>query len=104
MTLPMLDIMNVTTGVYQPPNTNNVAEGKARETAQDFEAFFISQFIEALTASIPTDGPFGGGQGEKIFRSMLSQEYAKSMSQTSDIGIADAVYREIIKIQEGATT
>jgi peptidoglycan hydrolase FlgJ len=102
MTVSMLDITNATSGAYQAPNMSNVAQDKAKETAQEFEAFFIGQFIETLTAGIATDGAFGGGQGEKIFRSMLSQEYAKSVAKVGGMGIADTVYQEIIKIQEEA--
>lgn len=102
MTISTLDISTTTNSVYQAPNTtSNAARERAKETAKDFEAFFIGQFIETLTAGIRTDGAFGGGHGEKVFRSMLSQEYAKSISQIGGLGIADSVYQEIIKIQEG---
>ena len=38
------------------------------EVAQDFEAFFVSKMMESMMSGIKTDGPFGGGQGEKVFR------------------------------------
>ena len=72
----------------------------AMATAKDFEAVFISQMLAPIFESLPTDGPTGGGQGEKIFRSLMVQEYGKSLVQSGSIGIADAVYREIIKLQE----
>ncbi len=43
---------------------------------------------------------FGGGESEKMFRSMLNDEYARSMSRNNGIGIADAVYREMLAMQE----
>lgn len=73
---------------------------KAREVAQDFEAHVISAFAESMFAEIPTDGPFGGGHGESVFRSLLIQEYGKEMSQSGGIGIADNVFKEILKLQE----
>ncbi|MEE8549613.1 MAG: rod-binding protein [Alphaproteobacteria bacterium] len=73
---------------------------EARKAAEDFEAFFLAQFIDRMFADLPTDGMFGGGQGEKVFRSLLSQEYGKVMARTGGVGIADSVYREILKHQE----
>ncbi len=73
---------------------------EARKAAEDFEAFFLAQFIDRMFQDLPTDGMFGGGQGEKVFRSLLSQEYGKVMARTGGVGIADSVYREILKHQE----
>ena len=53
-----------------------------------------------MFAGIKTDGPFGGGHAEEMFRSMLSQEYGKASVRGNSIGIADQVYREILKTQE----
>lgn len=81
-------------------NLKNVAE--AREAAESFEAHFLSSFLESMFQGIETDGPFGGGQGETIFRSMLNEEYANSMSKSGGVNIADAVFKEILRIQEAA--
>ncbi|MFT6559242.1 MULTISPECIES: rod-binding protein [Sneathiella] len=82
-------------------NISNVhTDKKAMEAAQQFEAFFVSQILNNMSAGIETDDTFGGGESEKIFRSMLNDEYAKSMSKIGGIGVADSVYREILKMQE----
>ena len=73
---------------------------KARVAAEEFEAFFLSQFLNSMTSGIETDETFGGGESEKIFRSLLNDEYSKSMSRQGGVGIADAVYRDILKLQE----
>jgi len=36
-----------------------------------------------------------------MMRSLLVDEYAKEMTRAGGIGIADAVTREILKVQEG---
>jgi peptidoglycan hydrolase FlgJ len=75
-------------------------EERARQAAQEFEAFFLSQFLNSMTAGLETDETFGGGEAEKMFKSMLNDEYSKSMSRQNGVGIADAVYREILAMQE----
>lgn len=73
---------------------------EARKAAEEFEAFFLAQFIDRMFADLPTDGMMGGGHGEKVFRSLLAQEYGKVMARSGGVGIADSVYREILKHQE----
>jgi len=73
---------------------------KIRETAQDFEAVFLSQMIKPMFEGIETDGPFGGGQAEGMWRSLMVDEYGKSIAKNGGIGIADAVMSEMLKLQE----
>ncbi|MBE7637634.1 chemotactic signal-response protein chel [Sneathiella sp. P13V-1] len=85
----------------QGPTGTKQNDLQARKTAEEFEAFFLSQVLNSMSAGIETDATFGGGESEKIFRSMLNDEYAKSMSRSGGgVGIADAVYREILALQE----
>lgn len=73
---------------------------EAREAAEDFEAFFLSRTMESMFDTVSTEGPFGGGSAEKIYRSLLINEYGKSMAQTGGIGVADYVMDTILQIQE----
>lgn len=71
-----------------------------RRVAQEFEALFLAEMLGPVFESADTDGLFGGGEGEKVFRSMMVQEYGKAIAQSGGVGIADAVQREILKMQE----
>ncbi len=73
---------------------------EVREVAEDFEAFFLSQMLEHMFSGIRTDGPFGGGNAESIYRSLINDEFGKLISRTGGVGIADSVRREILKLQE----
>lgn len=84
----------------QPAPGSN--EDKARKTAQDFEAFFMSQMFEFMSAGIKTDGPFGGGKGEATWRSFLNDQYGREMAKNGGIGISKMVYSQMLKIQEAA--
>ena len=46
------------------------------------------------------DGPFSGGHGATIWRSFLTDEYAKSFVKAGGIGIADEVQRALLARQE----
>jgi peptidoglycan hydrolase FlgJ len=88
-------------GVAPEPSPKSTAnEAQARKTAQDFEGYFLAQFVDRMFQGLPKDSLAGGGNGEEIFRGLMSQEYGKAMSARGGVGIADQVYREILKTQE----
>jgi len=89
--------VNAANGVNASAKAN---QAKAQKAAEEFEAFFLSQVLNSMASGIETDPTFGGGESEKVFRSMLNDEYAKSMSRSGGVGIADSVYREILALQE----
>jgi Rod binding domain-containing protein len=77
-------------------------KAKARASAVDFEAVFLNSMFSQMFTSIEGDGPFGGGGAVGVWRSFLSQEYAKSFAKAGGVGIADHVYRSLIAQQEVA--
>jgi flagellar protein FlgJ len=99
--LSPLDATSAYSDAKKAPNVASAkTEAQARKAAQDFEAFFIGQTMEAMFAGIETDGPFDGGNAEKMFRSVLMDQYGKDMAKNGGIGIANQVYAEILKTQE----
>lgn len=75
-------------------------ERQMRETAESFEAVFISQMLAPMFEGLETDSNFGGGHAETIFRSIQLEEMGKAIAKSGGIGIADSVYREMLKSQE----
>ena len=84
--------------VQAPGKTANAAA--AKKAAQDFESVFISQMLGQMFSGISTDGPFGGGAGEQMFRSLMLDEYGKQISAQGGIGLANTVTQELLKMQE----
>ena len=75
---------------------------KAGETAKEFEAVFIAEMIKPMFENLETDGMFGGGKGEEVFRGMLLQEYGKKIAETGSVGLSDSVKQQMILMQEQA--
>lgn len=73
---------------------------KMRETAEAFEASFLSQMLKPMFEGLQTNGPFGGGEGEATWRSFLIDAMAKQSVKAGGIGLADTVMSEMIKMQE----
>ena len=76
------------------------AQQKARTAAQEFEAVFLNRMFDEMFTGIDGEGPFGGKGGAGVWRSFLTDEYAKSFARAGGIGIADDVYRTLIATQE----
>ncbi len=78
-------------------------EKAIRKAAEEFEAVFVSQMLAPMFETLESDTMFGGGPGEDIYRSMMVEEYGKTIARSGGIGIADAVARELLIIQEAAS-
>jgi hypothetical protein len=90
------------TGALAAPGTPTALDPKARARAQatDFEAVFLHSMFSQMFTGIDGEGPFGGAGGPGVWRSFLSDEYAKSFAKAGGIGIADHVYRALLAQQE----
>jgi flagellar protein FlgJ len=73
---------------------------KARTAAVNFEAQFLNSMFGQMLSGVQGDGPFGGGQAVGVWRSFLSEQYAKSFAKAGGIGIADKVYHTLLAQQE----
>ncbi|AIQ93886.1 motility and Chemotaxis [Methylobacterium phyllosphaerae] len=86
----------------------SASKAKAWKTATEFESMFLENSLDRLTQSDGTEGPLGeNGTGGGVYRSMLTKEYATQIVKSGGVGIADSIFREIMKMQgaasEGAT-
>jgi len=87
------------------PDTGNIRTvQKARQVAEDFEAVFLSQMLQPMFKELNAEAPFGGGQGENMWRSLQVDEFGKAIAKSGGVGIADSVFREILKLQELETS
>jgi Rod binding domain-containing protein len=77
------------------------ADPKTAAAAKDFEAVFVSEMFSHMFEGVDVNPVFGGGEGEKMFRGMLIQQYGKMMAQGQGIGISDQVQKMMIQMQEG---
>jgi Rod binding domain-containing protein len=76
------------------------ADEKLRATAQDFEAVFLNSMFAQMFTGLDGDGPFGGSGSAGVWRSFLTDEYAKSFARAGGVGIADHVYKTLLLQQE----
>jgi Rod binding domain-containing protein len=81
------------------PNLNGLSNAKAKTASQDFEAVFLNSMFSQMFTDVGGDGPLGGNGATGVWRSFLTDEYAKSFAKAGGIGIGDEVYRALIARQ-----
>jgi len=87
-------------GAAAPGIGKGMGDAAAAKAAQDFEAMFIAQMLKPMFQGLSTEGMFGGGKGEEMYRSLLVEEYGKTIAKAGGVGIADQVKAEMLKLQE----
>jgi peptidoglycan hydrolase FlgJ len=77
------------------------SKGKIKAVAEQFEAMFLNSMFQQMSTNIDGEGPFGGSGALKVWRSFLTDQYAKTFARNGGIGIASVVYEQLLK-QQGA--
>lgn len=74
-----------------------------KNSAQDFEAMALAQMLQPMFNTVDTSkGLVGGGKGEATWKPLLIDEMARMVAKSGGIGIADEVYKELLRMQETA--
>lgn len=96
--LQPLDMLKANAAVASKISAGGKAKAKA--AAQDFEAVFLNSMFQQMFTGMEGDGPFGGKGAAGVWRSFLTDEYAKSFAKAGGIGLADHIYTALIAQQE----
>lgn len=86
-----------------PGGTTLSAEqvAKTRQSAKDFEAMAVAELLRPMFKTVDSSkGLFGGGAGEAAWQPMMVNEMAKMLVKGGGLGIADAVLKEMLHMQE----
>ena len=83
-----------------PANAGELARrGEIKESAKKFEAQFLSIMLQQMFEGVEASAPFGGGPGESMFKSFMTEAMADQMVKSGGVGISDTVQREMLKLQ-----
>lgn len=72
---------------------------EAEEAARQFESVFLARMLEGMTTGL-AGSVLSGGQAETTWRSFMNDEYAKLISRSGGVGVADAVLKAMLGVQE----
>lgn len=80
------------------PHQNIDRKSALYDQCIEFESLFVNIMLKTMRDTLNReDDILNGGQAEEIFSDMLYSEYAKRISKNSHLGLADAVYLELVR-------
>jgi flagellar protein FlgJ len=72
-----------------------------KKVSMQFESLFTNQLLAAMRKTINKQGLIPESHAEKVYQSMLDQEYAQKMAETEHLGIAKMVYQHLLRTMPG---
>ena len=96
MPLPLSALMLQANQLKAIPKTKGVSEDtKLREAANEFEAIFIQQMLKSMRKTSLDSNLLPKSEGEKIFRSMLDEQYAVLSAKSGSLGLGEMIYQQL---------
>lgn len=68
---------------------------KLYESCQELESVFVARVFDSMRATISRSELLSRGFADDVFESMLYDEYAKNVSKSGSIGLADILYKQL---------
>lgn len=99
MTATALPADMLLAGKSPAPTAETAKRGQIAKTAENFEASFLSVMMQSMFQGVDAGAPFGGGEGEQMFKSFMTEAIAKQTAKSGGIGIASIVQKEMLKLQ-----
>ena len=70
-------------------------EAKLREGTNEFEAIFIQQMLKTMRKTSLESDFIKKSEGEKIFRSMLDEQYAILSAKSGRLGLGEMIFQQL---------
>ncbi len=84
------------------PDAHALATSQTRQVAaRQFEAMLIGELSNLMFSTIATDGPFGGGHAEGIYRGMMAEHVGTAIARRGGLGLVPALDAELLALQKG---
>ena len=68
---------------------------KLREASDDFEAIFLQQMLKTMRKTSLESDFIKKSEGEKIFRSMLDEQYAILSAKSGSLGLGEMIFQQL---------
>lgn len=88
-------------GAQSPLSKTALDQVKATQTANDFEAVFLTQFVDQMMKT-SGDTAFGGKEQAEMWRSFMSEAVAKHLVEQGGLGLAGSVDQMLNAYARGA--
>ncbi|MBS1256833.1 MAG: Peptidoglycan hydrolase FlgJ [Deltaproteobacteria bacterium] len=78
-----------------PDAKGKTDDARLREAANEFEAIFIQQMLKTMRKTSLESDLIPKSEGEKIFRSMLDEQYARLSAKSGSLGLGEMIFQQL---------
>ena len=78
-----------------PDAKGKTDDAKLREASNQFEAIFIQQMLKTMRKTSLESDFVKKSEGEKIFRSMLDEQYAILSAKSGRLGLGEMFFQQL---------
>ncbi len=71
------------------------ASQDSKQAAQQFEALLVQEMLKSMWATVPQGELLSGSHEEKMYRDMLNEAVASSISEGRGIGIKEVILKDL---------
>lgn len=96
----------LTTPITAPAKAVPTAQDLARqneigEAVQAFESVLLGELTALMFSTVKTDGPFGGGHAEEMYRGMMTEHLGTAIAKRGGLNLVPSLMNELIRMQGG---
>ncbi len=81
-------------------NVSTSDKAALRAKANEFEQFYIQQFIALTQPNMAENPVFGGGFAEEQYQDKMSEQVASAVQKRGGFGLSDKLYAQLVEAQE----
>ena len=101
--LPQMEQNRITQLKAQAESGRDRTDEELMSVSHQFESIFIHQLLKSMRSTIQKSGLFDS-HATRMYESMHDQEMANLMSEKRSIGLAEIVYKELVRLEEKMNT
>ncbi len=70
------------------------------KVAEQFESMLVKQMMDSMWSTVPKEGLVSGSHEESMYRDMLNEALANSISEGRGIGVKEVILKDIQKLSK----
>ena len=86
-------------GVGALPGQEALESAKIENAGEQFESMMLQEMLKSMWSTVPNQGMLSGSHEEEMFRDMLNEAVANTVSHGQGIGIKNVVVKDIKHLQ-----
>jgi len=71
-----------------------------KAAAEQFEAMLLKEMLKSMWSTVPQEGMLSGSYEEGMYRDMLNEALAQSISEGQGMGIKDVILKDISQLSK----